>query len=775
VADHLQLPAPIRLDSRRARGGRGDQTAPPSPGRHGKKLTDELGSAVESQRETRSVEGVDPSFVFKIKASTRINDSTFRTSGLQFLGDTSEWTYFVFVAGDSPEKLIENLEGYTAAGDDRSEADNRTFFESIEGILPYGHDDRRGHGLPPAGHPLEGTLVVDVVLWPSPDLQEARKRVGDVHTILELHKAPRLAEDIRARFTLVRARVDQGCLDDLLDLSAVELIRRPPTPRLEPSTWRGASVGELPDPDIQPSAPVGLIDDAVADHPLLPDEVLASRSAVPEDRVWGSPSDHGTLVAGLIAYGDIEASLSGESDWTAISPIHSSRVLEPDPDSPGRTRFPTEQPAHAVIEAAIRGLHDDHGVRVFNLSIAEDFPFSGSHVSPWTESLDELARELDVVIVVAAGNYWPSDLGPETDAHRAYPSYMFTDQARVAEPSIAANVLTVGSLAHADVPQRIGGESRPGDRAIAPVGAPSPFTRTGPGVSGAIKPDLAADGGNWVLNDVDMLQTRDHGVSVISLVQRDGELFGLANGTSFAAPRIARLASQALYRYPGASANLIRALVASGSRPITRASGMRNDDLLRAGGHGRPVSYRILESESRRVAMTYEGTISADTAAIHPVPIPLEFTKGRTERTVTVALAFDPEVRRTRREYLSSHMVFDLVRAVSEDEAREIWKRQPTDRSERLDMPKDRRRIDLQPGVQTGQGSTLQVRSFRTRELNEDDGDTYYLIVTHIGMPWKKQDERYALVVTLEDEEREDIDLYASLAIRLSPRIRLRP
>ncbi|MDP2710355.1 MAG: S8 family peptidase [Solirubrobacteraceae bacterium] len=775
MADHLQLPQPIPLESRRAGTGFGERPNR-NPGRHGKKLDEDLSRAITAMRPSRTIEGVDPAYVFKIRAVGPLAESALRGSDLQWLGDTKDWMYFVLAPGDDPTELRKNLSSYGAAGDQADEAPGRSFFDSIEEFLPYDREDRRGPGLPADGDPLGEAIAVDVILWPSASVQAARARVAEVRAVLDQSDASAvLTADERARFTVVRARVDRDTLDDLLDLAVVERIRLPPTPRLEPSTWRNVTIDELPTPRVQQVAPIGLIDDDVMEHPLLPADVLASRSAIPAAHAWLAPSDHGTMVAGLCAYGDVEDPLAGASDWLAYGPIHAVRVLEPDPQDQRRTRFPTDEPAYRVIESAIRQLHDTHGVRVFNLSITDDVAYSGPHVSVWSERLDELAHELDIVIVVAAGNQRPDDLPPQTDVHGAYPGYLLNDAARIAEPAVAANVVTVGSIAHADAPQTFDGTSRPGDRAIAKPRHPSPFTRTGPGTADAIKPDLVERGGNWVLDDTDRLRDPDYGVSIISLVRRDQRFFGVANGTSFAAPRVTRLAAAILHRYPDASANLIRALLGIASVPVNGPTSLDAKDLRRIAGHGQPLVARALDSQGPRVAMTYEGTISANTVVIHPVTIPEEFARGGSWRTITVALAYDPAVRRTRREYLAGRMSFDLVRNMSIEDIKATWIKQPDDKALRLDLPKDARRPKLEPGAQDSQDSTLQVRTLRRRRLDPDDGDTYYVVVRHTSSAWTEGGEqRYALVVALEDEERVDLDLYATLAARLPVRVRLR-
>jgi hypothetical protein len=770
MADHLPLPAPLQLRSRRQGAG-----APPRPqrdaGRHGRKLADELDTAAQAQRPARIIEGVDPALVFKVRAITRIDDAALRNRGLHFLGDTKDWTYFVLLTGDDPSALRAELARYAQT------SELRTFFEAVEEVLPYGREDRRDAALPGDGDPLPEEIIVDAIAWPSANRGEAERRLGNMRAAVESGGGQVLGFDPRSQFTILRARVGRDALDALLDVPVVELVRLPPLPRLEPSDWTRATPDDLPDVTEETVAPIGVIDDLVQDHPLL-NGLVASRESLPDAHAWLPPSDHGTMVAGLLAYGDFEEPFARGTQLTACGPIHAVRVLEPDPNNSERTRFPTDEPVHLVMERAITTLNDEHGVRVFNLSIADDHAYSGPHVSAWTERMDELARERDLVIVQASGNHAPGEISDAlpsgANVLTGYYGYLLGDSARVAEPAAAANVLSVGSVAHSHAPVTPRGESRPGDRAIARTGQPSPFTRTGPGAGGSIKPEIIHDGGNWVLNDVDVLEDRNYGVSALSLVMHPERMFGVASGTSFAAPRVARLAGRILGRYPAASANLVRSLVGASCRiPEPSADLLANqDDCLRTVGYGRPIDHLALESSPGRVTLIYEGIIPADTVAIHPVPIPEPFARGRAARTITVALAFDPSVRRQRREYLAASMRFDLLRNVDPDTISDIYSRQT---EQRENLIRDRRNLNLRPGVTACDASTLQVRTVRHRELNVDDGDTYYLVVTHRNAPWAEGgDQRYALAVVLEEEERQDVDLYALVQAQLEVPIRVR-
>jgi len=64
--------------------------------------------------------------------------------------------------------------------------------------------------------------------------------------------------------------------------------------------------------------------------------------------------------------------------------------------------------------------------------------------------LDTLAQELDILIVVSAGNYDNifGTNGENADYFQHhYPHYLLEPEARILEPATAVNVLTVGALA----------------------------------------------------------------------------------------------------------------------------------------------------------------------------------------------------------------------------------------------------------------------------------------------------------------------------------------
>lgn len=751
---------------------------PRNPRQHGQELQREVESAASvSRREI--VEGIDPRLVFKLKATTRLPDSVWEPRGLGFLGEAEGWVYFVITETAQPDRLAEALSQYATAPDEEgAPAPLSTIFGNIDGLESYGPDDRRGIGIP-TEEALRDEMTVDIQLWPSTDHEEASQRVDEVHAVVGAGGGEILDEDRRPQLTLVRARVSRASLLGLLDLAVVETIRTPPTPYVDPSDWITASTADL-DLRLSSPEPVGVIDDGVAvAHPLLRDLVRSERS-FPSNHAWRPIGRHGTHVAGLAAYGDFEAPIR-EGTSLAGGPIHIGRVLEPHPTSPDHTVFPGL--AHRSVEEAIRTMHTEEGVRVFNLSSADGDGFAGPHVSLWTESLDELVRELGVVVVVAAGNHraW---YGSGQDLLDGYPSYILSDEARVAEPGIAVNVLTVGSLARSDAPANTRGVSRVGDRAVAGVDQVSPFSRSGLGIRNrAIKPELVHYGGNFAISDAGVVDPANPGVGVVTTqLAGDGRLFVSAAGTSLAAPRVARLAADLWARYPEASANLTRCLVAASTSVPAAATDQfpSRSDRLRAYGFGRPALDPAAESGPTRTLMYHDGSMRVDSVDVLAVPIPEPFARGRYARRIRVCLAFDPPVRRQRREYVAGTMRTVLLRNVEPGEIATIYGRQPIEREDRAELIQDRRRVDLQPGVRSFTGGTLQVRDFQCRQLNVDDGDMYYLLVIHQSEPWAgslrelNEVQDYAVAVVMEAEEEVELDLRTLLEQRLRQRIEIR-
>lgn len=816
MADHLPLPAPIVRDTRRRRDSSGPP-GPPPPIRdrpeHGQRLSQQLDD-IRSEATLASEEGVDPERVFKIRAASALFEQDLLRRNLEPLGEAPDWLYFV-LPSDNGDELSRALSVYveaslaaantadaigdglgatstdlaeTADAPDSQPIPLKSLIDRIEDIQPYGREDRLSGSLADQLESGHSPRVVDVLIWPSPNRTEARTRLQTIRAIVQQHGGEVRGLDETPTTTAARVSCGTETLDALLESSPVANVRLPLAPLIEPSDWLSAELRDFERPEPLDVA-VGVIDDGVAaGHPMLNGLVIDQRE-FPSQHQWGAAGPHGTLVAGLAAYGGFESALSSGPRGNGAMlppPVHLvvARVLEPDADSGSlATRFPAGAPEHSTIAEAIRWMHSEHGVRVFNLSITDSRAYSGPHASLWTVTLDSLARELDIVIVVAAGNRTVSRLGELPDGDHlssSYPDNLRRDDNRLAEPATGANVLTVGSLAFSDAPASPGGASHVDDRAIAGPGRPSPFTRIGPGIVGKIKPEVVHDGGDVAFSSALGARPSDPGLSVVSLNSGPAaHLFRAASGTSFAAARVSNLAAHVLARYPNASANLIRCLIGlSCAHPAEAESLMpTEEDRYTAIGYGRPDLQRAADSAHQRVVMTYEGELAWDSPAVHEFPVPREFTIGAGQRFIAVALAYDPPVRWQRRDYIAGLMDLALFRNVDPEQLAD----QLADR-DAGDPPDNRRRIrgELRPTQTLTAGSTLVVRRWTVdsaRALDPDDGDMYCASITHRARSWATglaetpSKQRYAIAVELWDRERLT-NLYQLAQQQLQIRIR---
>jgi hypothetical protein len=501
------------------------------------------------------------------------------------------------------------------------------------------------------------------------------------------------------------------------------------------------------------------------------------RTQVPPDAVFGTATAHGTQVAGVAAYGELRSYVTGTHQLPIPHPIYAARVMHEDPANPARAVLTGL--FHRQLEDAILWLHEQ-GVRIISCSINPDGPDDTITPSEAMATIDRLARELDIVVVLSGGNVHSVNPGHWRDD---YPAYLDRDAARVADPAGAALALTVGAVSHHD----ISSAQQPSPFvAVAPAGHPAPFTRTGPtrgrGAAGTLKPEFTAHGGNYVWDaQLGGVRGKDANMSVITLAAAGtpgGRVFAADDGTSLSAPFVAHQVAEIATRYPDSSANLLRALTAlAGDTQLPERHGSAV-----VSAYGEPTAARILESHPHRVVLMYEGEIMVSTNAVHELPIPARFATGRYDQTIRIALAFDPPVRRSRRDYLAGSMGFDLVRNQSLEDVARAYAAQPTRAEQlarglaRIELPTGRDRPPLEPGSQALASNTLLRRVYRGVWDPDDDG--YFIVVKHGARAWSGAAEgdtqRYALAVELSLDARAQIDLYALVRAQIRARARLR-
>lgn len=376
----------------------------------------------------------------------------------------------------------------------------------------------------------------------------------------------------------------------LRKLAAHPLVRtiRPPVRLGLADTETPMAIGEtvqLPQPAAGATYPiVGVIDSGVSD--VLSDWLVGRFDFLNEDEC--NP-EHGTKVGGLIAVGKSvnDPAVVPEPSGCLIYDV----ALFPkgaflNTYTKGFTGF-IEEVEQAVIEAK-----EEHGVRIFNLSINARSEVESHRYSIYAGRLDEIADRHGVIFVNSAGNLLPEESRApwqkkSSDVVRYFAGRTQPDT--IMKPAESVRGLSVGALNPPNTPHL--------------EGAPTVYTRRGSGLQVGVKPDLAMYGGAGVGPDQN---------SGLSSIDANGSSVQLA-GTSYAAPLVARtLAGLDAMTEGGLDTEALRAMMLHNTQmphPLTRR-GMK--ELARQfAGYGKPVSAsEMLETDDHQITLIFQSRLT---------------------------------------------------------------------------------------------------------------------------------------------------------------------
>jgi hypothetical protein len=779
--DHLQLIRARVPIARRKTGGGG---APPGRGGgHGGALQAETRTAVAEQQAAKPAAFVDPSLLLRVQVDGHIAESEWERLGLSVVSSDADRTVLLFSSTGDLTDFMDRLSKFDElpANPDQKNPNYAGLVGRIDGIGGLAPRDRLGPKIKAEGFTEAEELqddvryMLDIELWEFGTRPQREAKVAEIERFLIAQGGAVYDTYIGPSITVMRAEATGRGLRPLLGVPEIASIDLPPEPDLEAQPMVALDAGGVPLVLVPAEgAPIiGVLDSGVNDHPLLNGLVVGrhlGEGIVDAADVWG----HGTSVAGAALFGDLRDAIPAG----ALEPVGRLAVAKVVGDN---GRFPERRTVPRVMDTAIRTLHADLGCRLFVLSLGDtNANLAQGRVGPWAATLDALARELDVLIVVSAGNRGrprPFMAATSEELVTVYPAYLLEPENRLAEPAGAANVFTVGSVAGGT-----GLDARHAqDASVRPIthewGEPSPFTRVGPGAGGVRKPDVVDLGGTAVF-DVPSVSLagapRLPAAGVITLNHRYTEQFlTAAAGTSFAAPLLIHKAARLLRRMPDASANLLRALLVGAARSPDafdrRLAAMTSAERVRIGGNGVVDPSRAAYSDDHRVVLYAEDALEMDQFAVYRLPIPPEFRTGG-DRTIRVSIAYDPPVRRTRNDYLGTKMDFRLLRGIDEAELFEHFR----DRDKALEgaapaVP-GRFKCKLQPGSDERANNTLQTASVTFKRDTREYGEVYYLVVRCLSHWAVDQvfDQRFAVVVELEHQP--EIRIYNRVRERVQVR-----
>ena len=198
------------------------------------------------------------------------------------------------------------------------------------------------------------------------------------------------------------------------------------------------------------------------------------------------------MVAALILHGPVDRAIARGLTLRPLCRLVSARVLN------HRNEFPDEDIWESDLQAAIEWCADQ-GASIVNLSIGDRrTTLSTSRQTGAAAIVDDLCRQLGLVVVTCAGNVAPLDyLGVvDDDVVTSYPQRLLaSDRTHLIDPAPAALSLTVGGITIAAASTGLSGHETVGRIPMGRPGWPSPFSRVGPGLAAMVKPELVGVAG----------------------------------------------------------------------------------------------------------------------------------------------------------------------------------------------------------------------------------------------------------------------------------------
>ena len=341
----------------------------------------------------------------------------------------------------------------------------------------------------------------------------------------------------------------------------------------------------------------------IAGHPmLLP--VIADNERYSVLEKWGVNDKwpHGTMMAGVAAYGDLTQALASRSVEEPRFRLCSVKVANKQDGA--EKQFWGDFTKQGVSIAEINHGNDVIG---YCMAVAEDQGNSDGTPSSWSGAIDQICYGdepgLKRLFVQCAGN-----VEEEFDWKR-YPDSNKTRT--ILNPGQAWNALTVG--AYTEKVRAIGADGRP-MKVIAQEGGLSPYSTTSLAwmANMPIKPEIVMEGGNRIVDEDD--QTNGHqDLELLTTSNQHSAFlyFRTFNATSAATALAARYAGLVSVENPGYWPETIRGLFVHTAcwTEQMEADFPDKDERLRVCGYGVPDLGKMLESRRNGVTFIAQNRI----------------------------------------------------------------------------------------------------------------------------------------------------------------------
>lgn len=365
---------------------------------------------------------------------------------------------------------------------------------------------------------------------------------------------------------------------------------------------------------VESNVKVCILDSGVNNGHMLLSPIIDDTNCLTVDPSWRTddrseivgPNGHGTLMAGLIGYGNLQRDLESTNQVILTHKLCSVKILP----NVGQSRKEhwgdiTEQ---AVYRAETR---NPDLVLLYCMAVTSDLDVDRGRPSSWSGSIDIMSygkARNQRLFIISAGNV-PNEY---------YSNYPKGNQIfSVQNPAQSWNALTVGAYTQ----KVLISDSRYNHlERVAQLGEISPYTSTSNiwDKKWPIKPEVLFEGGNLVKRDENTFE-RHVDLELLSTSKHFNiRQFDTINATSAATAEASWLAAKIQYIYPNAWPETIRALIVHSASwteqmiqqfDINIKSKSKVQELLRTCGYGVPDINRALYSFENGLTFVAQETI----------------------------------------------------------------------------------------------------------------------------------------------------------------------
>jgi len=738
---------------------------------------------------------IDPNLIFELQINQSVDVNSFEQElnrmNIKILSVTEKKGYWIVFSDDEELKEFKRkLKVYAKEG----EKEHYKFFHAIESLEDIPIEKKIGRSL------IENPLTdgkpeyLNVEIWRMED-NKLNNFISQLYYAFSDNNFRITDKLITKDFALLRVWINKATFDEIINFKEIAFIDRPSIPKFNPSNYYNLDIKnfKIEGPD-KNSCGILIIDSGiVSGHPLLEKAVGDDQNFQDREKGHQDVAGHGTAVAGMALYGDIEKCVE-EKEFKAKNWIFSAKVMYAKQDVWGKSYAiydPEKLVENQFIEATEYFLENkENNIKVVNISLGnsdEIWKNPYNRQFPLAALIDELAlRYPDVVFVVSSGNQNPQNIYDSVEEIvENYPQYLIDNpEFNLINPATSAMSLTVGAIAS---PHRIQRSDFANGNIFTPIAEenmPAPFTRKGPSINNMIKPELCEYGGNLVLKRIANRIVEDNGGKLLILSNKyPGRLFAFDYGTSFSAPKVARKIGILANKYPHKNSNFLKNLILQSSNypSVNNNYGWKESDfkkiLLNTEGYGIPDDLKALYSFDNRVLLFNEGEIGLNRVKLFPIEIPGLFFEEKGNKKISIVLTYNPPFRATRGDsYFGNILYFKLFSDVGETEI--LSKFAKLDESELEETPEELKGKEIKyfPGINTLKNSCHQKAwvEYKRRPSEIPGKISLVLISQNRWNPDENFKQKYCISVVFEHEK--EIDLYNKIreVIQIRERARIR-